>query len=170
MLKKRTVMIFPKFENMKLIDELRQKYDPLVDKVQPHITLVFPFESNLVDSEIYKILDNRLNKIKPFEICVYGLSVTDCWLFLNITKGTDILYKIHDILYENEFVKYKPLWLNTYTPHMTVGKFNSIEETKRAYEYEKSFEHTFSSMIDKVSVEIIGEEDESIIEVEYSLF
>lgn len=40
-------MIFPKFENIKIIDEIRDKYDPLANHVRPHITLVFPFESNI---------------------------------------------------------------------------------------------------------------------------
>ena len=39
----RTIMIFPKFSNMEIIDRIRRNYDPLADLVRPHITLVFPF-------------------------------------------------------------------------------------------------------------------------------
>lgn len=38
----RTIMIFPEFTNIELINQLRVKYDPLFNKVRPHITLVFP--------------------------------------------------------------------------------------------------------------------------------
>ena len=43
----RTIMIFPEFENMEIIDNIRKKYDPLAELVRPHITLVFPFESQM---------------------------------------------------------------------------------------------------------------------------
>ncbi len=44
-IKKRCIMIFPKFENMKIINEIREIYDPVVNNVGPHITLIFPFEN-----------------------------------------------------------------------------------------------------------------------------
>ena len=43
----RTIMIFPEFENIDNINDIRKKYDPLADLVLPHITLVFPFDSEL---------------------------------------------------------------------------------------------------------------------------
>jgi len=45
--KKRCIMIFPQFNNINIIDGIREKYDPLSNNVRPHITLVFPFESNI---------------------------------------------------------------------------------------------------------------------------
>lgn len=38
----RTIMIFPSFENMKLIDSIREKYDPLAKLIRPHLLLFFP--------------------------------------------------------------------------------------------------------------------------------
>ena len=35
---KRTIMIFPEFENINIINDIRRKYDSLVDLV-PHILL-----------------------------------------------------------------------------------------------------------------------------------
>ena len=165
----RTIMIFPEFENMQYIDELRRKYDPLAFKVRPHITLVFPFESNFNKTEILKILDKRLRHIMPFRIYVQGLSVTDRWLVLNIADGTDILAEIHKVLYDNEFSVYKPVWLNNYAPHITVGQFNAVEQAKIAYDKERNFDKSFSFLADKISVEIIGNDEESIIETEYLL-
>jgi hypothetical protein len=42
----RTIMIFPQFDNIEVINNIRTKYDPLADLVLSHVTLVFPFESN----------------------------------------------------------------------------------------------------------------------------
>ena len=46
-MKERTIMIFPQFDNIERIDGIRRKYDPLSNLVRPHITLVFPFKSEI---------------------------------------------------------------------------------------------------------------------------
>lgn len=70
----RTIMIFPEFENREIIDNIRKQYDPLYELVQPHITLVFPFESQISNEELAEILKVRLQGIKPFELKLGGIS------------------------------------------------------------------------------------------------
>ena len=60
----RTIMIFPEFDNIDIIDEIRAKYDPLAKLVRPHITIVFPFEMEITNDELSMILENRLRDIK----------------------------------------------------------------------------------------------------------
>jgi len=168
-MKKRTIMIFPEFENMTHIDKLRDMYDPLANKVRPHITLVFPFESELSSDDILIILKRRLGGIKPFTISLHGLSTSGRWLFLEFTQGMDNVARLNEILYKHEFLEYKPIWLNKYIPHITVGVFNSPEETEAACDEEKDCVYTFTCVVDKITVEIIGCEEESIIEAEYML-
>jgi hypothetical protein len=51
---KRSIIIFPQFGNdTNLIQNIRHQYDPLASKIAPHITLVFPFESE-ISSEAYR--------------------------------------------------------------------------------------------------------------------
>ena len=64
----RTIMIFPQFENIEIIDEIRDRYDPLAKLVRPHITLVFPFESEMTNDEIEEKLTSSLKGVKPFEL------------------------------------------------------------------------------------------------------
>ena len=49
-------MIFPQFNNIETIDEIRDRYDPLAKLVCPHITLVFPFESEITNDEVQEKL------------------------------------------------------------------------------------------------------------------
>lgn len=70
----RTIMIFPHFDNMEIINIIREKYDPLARLVKPHITLVFPFESEMTNAELEDVLDNCLKSIKPFPIVLQGFS------------------------------------------------------------------------------------------------
>ncbi len=55
----RTVMIFPKFDNIELIDDIRKQYDPLADVIRPHITIVFPFDMDVTNEELLQILEKR---------------------------------------------------------------------------------------------------------------
>ena len=58
----RTIMIFPEFENMDIIDRIRDKYDPLARLVRPHITLVFPFENEMSNETIEEIALRELKE------------------------------------------------------------------------------------------------------------
>ncbi len=39
---KRCIMIFPQFENVNIINEVRTNYDPLANHVRPLLHLYFP--------------------------------------------------------------------------------------------------------------------------------
>ncbi len=164
----RTIMIFPEFENIEVIDSIRDRYDPLAKLVRPHITLVFPFESDMSNEELSDILDKRLSGISAFDIEMKGFTKhSDIWgntLFLDIVKGQDSIRKIHDVLYENEFKEYNLGF--EYYPHMTVGKLESEEEMDEAYEAIKSVDDVFRTRVNKISVEMIGKNEESIIIIE----
>ncbi|MGN0437157.1 MAG: 2'-5' RNA ligase family protein [Lachnospiraceae bacterium] len=167
----RTVMIFPKFDNIELIDDIRKQYDPLAEVISPHITIVFPFDMDVSNEELSEILDKRLADVKPFPIEIFGISKHEDrfgnYLFLNLTKGADDVIKLHDLLYKNEFAKLD-LGLE-YVPHITVGKLENENKLNEAYEKIKEFNGKFSCVIDKISVEMIGPNEESIIIMEKRL-
>ena len=52
---------------------------------------------------------------------------------------------------------------------MTVGKFENIEQLENAYNDVKNYTEVFTTVVDTVSVEEIGEHGESIIEIEIEL-
>ena len=167
----RTIMIFPEFENMEIIDEIREKYDPLAQLVRPHITLVFPFENQMSNNDIANILAERLKNIHPFELVLNGVSKQEDrfgnYLFLDVKEGNTEICTIHNILYENEFRTHN-LGLG-YKPHMTVGKLQTVEELNDAYENVKEINKEFKTVVNKISVEMLGEDEESIIIIEHKL-
>jgi len=129
----RSIMIFPKFSNMGIIDEIRGKYDPLKSHVRPHITLVFPFISNIESSELKNHLKNVLSSIKSFRIVLKDITPVKSfgnYLFLNIEKEKDEIIELHRRLYTGILEAYLPEWLKLggYHPHMTVGKIECEEE------------------------------------------
>ena len=167
----RTIMIFPKFENTEIIDNIRNKYDPLAKLVRPHITLVFPFESQMSNEELKQILNVRLLSVKRFELKLGGISKREDafgnYLYLDVLQGVEEICSIHQILYDNEFKEFD-LGL-PYTPHMTIGKLLTAELLENAFNNTKSIDNTFSTIVNKVSVEMIGDNKESIIVFEKEL-
>ena len=164
-------MIFPEFDNIDIIDEIRAKYDPLAKLVRPHITIVFPFEMEITNDELSIILENRLRDIKSFEIEMQGFSKCEDrfgnYLFLNVVKGTEIITQLHDLLYSNEFGEFD-LEI-PYMPHMTVGKLKTVDDLNNAYDSVMGNKTLFKCIITKISVEMIGENEESIIVIEKKL-
>lgn len=167
----RTIMIFPEFENIDFINVIRKKYDPLSDLVLPHITLVFPFESDLTNEELEIYLKESLNGVKPFVLELEEFSkqedVYGNYLFLNVKIGMDTIKNIHDRLYKDKLKQFNHG--NDYVPHMTVGKLNSTESLDKAFGYVGKCNEKFRTIVKKVSVEIIGEKEESIIIIEHYL-
>lgn len=168
---KRTIMIFPEFENINIINDIRRKYDPLVDLVSPHITLVFPFDSDLTNEELNLYIKECLSDIHPFEIELEGFSKQKDrygnYLFLNVVQGMNIIKEIHDTLYKDKLKKFNLGY--DYIPHMTVGKLSSIELLNKAFDDVNRCNDKFSTIVKKISVEMIGEHEESIILIENEL-
>lgn len=170
-LNKRTIMIFPQFENIKVINDMRKKYDPLADLVRPHITLVFPFESNITNEELSLYLKESLINIKPFKIELKGFSKQEDrygnYLFFKVVHGIEELKNIHDILYKDKLKQFNKGY--KYIPHITVGKMPSVELLNEAFRDVNTCKDKFSTIVKKISVEMIGNNEESIIVIEHIL-
>lgn len=88
-------MIFPKFQNMNIIEEIRKHHDPLYKLVDPHITLVFPFHSDFSMRQVREHVICTLKDINVFRLKMNGVSGGGGgYLFLNVIEGEDELTEI----------------------------------------------------------------------------
>jgi len=123
---KRSILIFPKFANKKTIDDIRSKYDPLANNVRPHISLVFPFESDITTEELKKHVIHSIKDVNSFEVCLKGVvsqRASSSYLFLNVVEGDKDIIEIHKRLYSGILTQFLPDFLkgNSFWPHMTIG-------------------------------------------------
>lgn len=167
----RCIMIFPDFANLPEIQSIREQYDPLYHGVAPHVTLVFPFTSDLTGTAVADHLQKAVQEIAPFKLVMQGIkpnTIGGKYLFLEVIEGTKELNLLHSRLYSDLLLEYKPEFLKQYAfhPHMTVGKFGNDIEFQSAIKATESFSTRFETTVKKISVEIIGECDNSIIETE----
>ena len=173
--KKRCIMIFPQFINIEIIDAIREKFDPLSSNVKPHITLVFPFESNISKIDLQNALVSSLEGIKCFNLKLEKIIKIDnnlgMYLFLGVKDGTENIKELQNKLYNGILKDYKPKWLKEgeFMPHMTIGSFTDKTDLNNAYEGVCSIKDSFYTLVEKVSVEIIDENEDSIIEIEVNL-
>ncbi|SFB03010.1 2'-5' RNA ligase family protein [Clostridium frigidicarnis] len=167
---KRSIILFPSFYNINTIKSIREKYDPLANCIAPHITIVFPFDSDISTDELKWHFNEVLKGIKKFSIQLKDFTgdFRDGYLFLNIKKGNDHIIELHDKLYSgilDGFLYRKA----TYCPHLTVGRLNEQIEFDKAVDELSYYSESFETVIDKIYVENIDINENSIIEFSFDL-
>lgn len=153
---KRDILIFPKFDNMKIINKIRNKYDRLSDLVAPHITLAFPFKDEISNEDLVSKLSVLLKNHSPFEVTFKGISLSDDnYILLNCVKGINEILKLHDNIYEKIIPSHFKKSIK-YIPHITLGQADDLKAFS-------NFDYEFTTMINEISIEYIGNNEESII-------
>ncbi|MGG0730517.1 2'-5' RNA ligase family protein [Bacillus paramycoides] len=165
----RTILLF--LNNMPIdeIESMREKHDPLFGLIRPHITIVFPFESAISNDELKSHILNLSKEIRPIEIeFASRISREREYLFLEVERGKEQIEELHISLYTGPLLQF----LRTdipYIPHVTVGRKSSAELAAEIAKEIPSFHEKLNCIIDRISVERIGENGESFIEFEVSL-
>ena len=92
----------------------------------------------------------------PFKVSFKEISISDDnYIFLNCIEGADIIFELHDEIYEKILPNHLKKELK-YIPHITLGQAEDIKEFE-------NFEYEFTTIIDEISIEFIGDNEESII-------
>jgi 2'-5' RNA ligase len=162
-------MIFPKFKNMEIINKIRDKYDPAAKFVEPHVTLVFPFESDIETDVLKEHVRTAIKGIKPFKMSLKGITSKesfDNYIFVEVANGSHEIIKLYKNLYTGILEKHHPNWLHNtkFVAHMTVGKLATKEEVFTALKDLAHIDTSFKTTIDEIAVEIIDIDSSSIIE------
>ena len=162
---KRDILIFPQFTNIEKIENIRKQYDELYKILLPHITLAFPFESSMSNDELKDRLMQVLKSVEPFEIVMSGVSlhkdenIKTNYIFLNVVSGVKEIKILHNEIYEkvlNQKMSFE------YIPHITLG-------TTENEQIEFELNNKFKTIVTKVFVEKIGENEESNVLFEVDL-
>lgn len=166
---KRSIIIFLKFKNIQIINDLRKQYDPLFDKIAPHISLVFPFVSDISREELETHVKYALKGLYKFDLRLNTITGTeDSYLFLNVKIGNDEIIELHDKLYAGILKQFLYRGL-TFVPHLTIGKLHEKSSFIKALKDLEEFDYGFYTVIDEISVELIDENENSQIEFSVKL-
>jgi 2'-5' RNA ligase len=159
----RSILLFPRFENEGALQRMRLKYDPLTDKIPLHL-IVFPFESELSTEQLRDHVKESVAPVTPFSLILRGITGTpEGYLFLGVKRGNDEIIRLHDRLYTGVLAPF--YYRNvSYVPHLTVGRLTDELAFAEALADTADFQETFATMIHEVAVEIIGQDDSSVVE------
>ena len=155
---KRDVLIMVNFPNIDKIKEIQKKYYDIADKVEPHIAVTFPFDSDISDEELYEKLSKVAERYKPFRITCHGVSTPagePDYRFLDVIENKDIIKSMSDEIYKSiipELLEYRDKY--NYVPHISLANMPLDEEIE--------LDDTFEMTVDSLYVERIGSNDESI--------
>ena len=167
---KRAIILFPSFEQMHILQTIREQYDPLANCIAPHITLVFPFDSDIPTEDLRLHMNEALKGIKKFCVRLNGFTgdFRDGYLFLNVKQGNDAIVELHDRLYSGILERFLFRGI-TYCPHVTVGKLQQQAEFENALEQLRGVTDRFETEIAAVYVENIDDLEHSTIELAFEL-
>ncbi len=151
-MEKRAIVVFPKFDGLHLIEQLRRRFDPLVSVIKAHITLVFPFESDLTTEQLHSHIRRAVHDIHPFRVRLQGIIEQEGgYLFLNVTRGNNQLIELHDRLYSGLLAAYLSSE-HTYVPHVTVGHLTDRTAFVEALEATKAVNTSFQATVSEVTL------------------
>ncbi|MGG0076671.1 2'-5' RNA ligase family protein [Bacillus wiedmannii] len=165
----RTILVFLNNMSIDKIENIRQKHDPLFGLIPPHITIVFPFMSNISNNELKSHILNLSRGVGKIEI-EFANHITSVgnYLFLKVEGGKKQIEELHDMLYTGPLIQFLKEDI-PYIPHVTVGRKESAELAAEVAKDIHSFPEKLQCVVDRISVERIGEKGESIIEFEVPL-
>ncbi|MGP4079617.1 2'-5' RNA ligase family protein [Pseudalkalibacillus sp. R45] len=160
----RSIAIFFDREEVSTMEKIRSIYDPLFEKIPPHITLVFPFESSLSTEECITHLKESLFGSTPFKLTLNETMVADdgC-LYVLIDFGKSEVEQLHDRLYSGILSRYQSDG-HVYVPHVTIGRF---ADRQKAVAVQKTIGQQIPTMklaVQSIIVELIKEDEHSKIE------
>lgn len=119
--KKYAVVVFLPHNVSQVIAPLREQFDPLYNLVAPHITVVFPFETNRPLDEVAGLLKAETDRHKSFLVQLdtigdfYPASPVIYWNVKQNDQLSELYYRLHASLGV-------PIPYKHYSPHVTVAR------------------------------------------------
>jgi len=115
------VVIFLPSQLDEYIYPLRQKFDPLYNKIPSHITLIFRFECALNLQELSGMIKQELQEFRPIEVELesigdfYPVSPTIFWRVKPCEPLQELYHKLHLKLEV-------PIQFKQFVPHVTIAR------------------------------------------------
>ena len=154
---------FPNIDT-ELINQIRRKYDPQVELIQPHITIMFPVTESIGEDKLIDHLRNVVRNRKSFPIQLQGLCRSpDNYLFLLVNEGKDAIVNLYAQIYTGVLSNLRKTDL-PYVPHVTLGVFrDNGNEYERALEEAKRVDLDYRSALDTLHLVTIDDQRTRVV-------
>jgi len=152
------------------LQDIRKRFDPLSDMVPPHITLVFPFDSNIETDDLIDLIDTAIEELDfdYVEISLDPAILVKEFCFFPIDEGREQIIALHDRLYDDILEPYLAEE-EDYVPHITVGRCKSGDEVEEIKAAADEVERKQTGSVRSIILELMHEDDSSHTEYERKL-
>jgi 2'-5' RNA ligase len=152
------------------IQSIREQFDPLAGSVPPHITLVFPFESEIETDLLVEQIDQAIDELdfEYVEISLDRAIIVGQFCFLPIEEGRDQISDLHDLLYGGILETFLSEE-EDYIPHLTIGRCSSEVEAEEIRLAADAINLKPTGAIRSIILERMHEDDSSHTEYERNL-
>jgi 2'-5' RNA ligase len=126
------IVAFPETDATSAIEEVRARFDPLASTIGAHVTLVFPFATDLTTSNLRQHIEDVVAATPPFDIELSDVSMEEGgYVFLNVSVGRERIAALHDGLYSGRLAEHLSRG-HRYQPHITVGRLRDADRLATA--------------------------------------
>jgi len=141
-----------------IIENLRKEYLNDSENVEPHITLVYPFEIKN-QSILKKHIKDSLKSFELFDISLKGLkkSFKEYYLYLLVDEGKEEIIRLYKMINQGILKDFKNPDMPEYIPHLTIGIFSSENQREKAIKEISKIKPFIKKRIDSIQLLTIDE-------------
>ena len=121
-LPRRAIVWFPPFPMDAPVEPYRHRFDPMADVFPAHVTLVFPFPTNLTVAQLASHIRRIVGNWPSLPVSFRDVEgILDEFVFLMVRDRADAIVALHDKLYLGILKAYLRDDI-PYLPHVTLGR------------------------------------------------
>ena len=156
----RAVHLFADFAEDQELAAFRHAHDSLASCIPPHITLVFPFESEMGDDELVAHVRRACADLAPFAVTLGPAECQDHGIiWLPVQAGVREVTVLHERLYTGPLAVHRdPRFM--YVPHVTIARV-VVPALPGVHRAAMELPAASPAEMREVVVECIGEDDQS---------
>ncbi len=121
-LPRRAIVWFPSFPLDSPIEDFRRRHDPLADALPAHVTLVFPFPTNLTVTQLATHIRRVVGNWPALPVSFRDVEpIVDEFVVLMLRERAEAIVALHDKLYGGILKTHLREDIE-YQPHVTIGR------------------------------------------------
>jgi 2'-5' RNA ligase len=150
--------------DIRRINQFRRKYDPQVELIEPHITVVFPVSESIGEDNLVHHFESVLGNWQGFPIHILECQISsDDYVFLLIKEGNADIIRLHDELYTGVLAGYLRKDI-PFVPHLTLGVLNqSSMDRDRVLEEAEQLGLDYHCVLDKLHLVKVNNDRSKIV-------
>jgi 2'-5' RNA ligase len=148
---------FPSFRGIEQVEAFRKRNDPMAAHIAAHVSLVFPFGTNLTLLQLETHARRVASKWPPIPVTFRAVRMhANEFVFLMASRGAASLVALHDKLYTRSLRSHlRPEF--AYEPHITIARQPDPARLEIAYDAAKDqFGAEYADVMREIELLAVG--------------